>query len=227
VVVERGGTPLVSSSRIRSLQTLWKEGKEIERSPKVIVALVETPKKVEDERVIEDRLPKVTKGGCHALHLAAILGDRERPQDKGPKGVVEVESMSLAVVEELLLDGNPGLATNTTMLANDILQLNSDHPEEPREDHTIHLPLRGDSKRRRVGEDMVVKGVALQCEEDEVAPAGISGKSQAEEDGDQSGCSPSTSRGIKARRASEMALNLGNLSGESIHRSVFMLAAKD
>lgn len=77
---------MVSSSRIRSLQTLWKEGKEIERSPKVIVALVETPKKVEDERVIEDRLPKVTKGGCHALHLAAVLGDEEVPLDECPEG---------------------------------------------------------------------------------------------------------------------------------------------
>lgn len=37
-------------------------------------------------RVIRDRLPKVTKGGCHALHLAAVLGDEEVPLDECPEG---------------------------------------------------------------------------------------------------------------------------------------------
>lgn len=38
------------------------------------------------------------------------------------------------IVDELLLDGNPGLAGSATTLANDILQLNSDRPEDSGED---------------------------------------------------------------------------------------------
>jgi hypothetical protein len=44
---------------------------------------------------------------------------------------------------------------------NDILQLNRDRTENPREDHTIHPPPRGDSEGHRVNEDMVVQGVVL------------------------------------------------------------------
>jgi hypothetical protein len=41
----------------------------------------------------------------------------------------------------------------------------------------MHLPLGGDSKGHIVGEDMVVQGVALEGEKDEVAPAGVGGGS--------------------------------------------------
>jgi hypothetical protein len=44
------------------------------------------------------------------------------------------QSVSLMIVDELLLDGNPGLAGSATTLANDILQLNSDRPEDSGED---------------------------------------------------------------------------------------------
>jgi hypothetical protein len=48
-------------------------------SPKVIVALIEATQKAEDEFAIGDWLPKVTEGGRHAFHLAAILGDERSP----------------------------------------------------------------------------------------------------------------------------------------------------
>jgi hypothetical protein len=41
--------------------------------------------------------------------------------DEGPEWDVEVESMSLAVVEELLLDGNPSLMGCAATLMDDIL----------------------------------------------------------------------------------------------------------
>jgi hypothetical protein len=37
-----------------------------------------------------------------------------------------MESTSLMVAKELLLDGNPGLASSATTLMNDIMRLNSD-----------------------------------------------------------------------------------------------------
>jgi hypothetical protein len=129
------------------------EGREWDQasdpSLEVIVALVEAPEKVEDERAIGDRLPKVTRGGRHVLHLAAVLNDREIPLDKGSKGGVKVESTSLTVAEELLLNGNLGLA-------NDILHFNSDRPDDLGENHTIHSPPRRDSEGHRVGEDVVI-----------------------------------------------------------------------
>jgi hypothetical protein len=59
---------------------------------------------------------EIMEGVCRALHLAAILGYGEIAPHEGPKGGVEVESTSLAVVEELLLNGNLGLTGSTTML---------------------------------------------------------------------------------------------------------------
>jgi hypothetical protein len=53
---------------------------------------------------------KVTKGGCYALHLATVLDDREVLLDEGLEGDIQVESMSLVVAEELLINDNPGLA---------------------------------------------------------------------------------------------------------------------
>lgn len=41
--------------------------------------LIEVAEEVEDKRTIRDRLPDVTKGGHHAFHPAAILGDGEVP----------------------------------------------------------------------------------------------------------------------------------------------------
>lgn len=74
---------------------------------------------------------------------------REVALDEGLEGGVEVESTSLASAEELLLNGNLGLA-------NDILHFNSGRPNDLGENHTIHSPPRRDSEGRHVGEDVVI-----------------------------------------------------------------------
>jgi hypothetical protein len=43
------------------------------------------------------------------------------PIDECLEGSIEVESMSLAVAEELLLDGNTRLASRATTVANNVL----------------------------------------------------------------------------------------------------------
>lgn len=63
------------------------------------------------------------------------------------------------------------------MLAHDILQLDGNMSEEQVEDHSIHPMSGGDIREPSVGEDMVVEGVALQGEEDEVAVVGAGGGS--------------------------------------------------
>lgn len=79
---------------------------------------------------------------------------------------------------------NLGLAGSATTLANDVLQRNRDCLEDPIEDHNIHLPLGRHSEGRRVGQDVVAKGVVLQREQDEVVPAGVGEGSRIEENGD-------------------------------------------
>jgi hypothetical protein len=83
--------------------------------------------------------------------------------------------MSLVVAEELLFNGNRGLMGSAVMPANDFLQLDGDRPED----------LGGDSEGHRVTKNVVVQGVVLQDEEDEVAPAGMGGGSRVEDDEDQ------------------------------------------
>lgn len=58
------------SSRMKSLQTLWKQGKWDRASDpnlEVTVALIEAAEEVKDMRAIGDRLPEVTKGGCQSF----------------------------------------------------------------------------------------------------------------------------------------------------------------
>lgn len=99
-----------------------------------------------------------TEGGHHAFHLAIILGDKEVSLNEGPKGSVEVESVSLTVAKKLFLDSNLVLTNNATTFA-DILQLTDDGPRDPGEDHTIHPPQGGDIDGRCVGKDVVPASV--------------------------------------------------------------------
>jgi hypothetical protein len=71
------------------------------------------------EPTIRDRLLEVGVGAHHALHLTSVLGDREVLLDENPKGIIEVYNVSIMIAKELLLDGNPSLASSAATLAND------------------------------------------------------------------------------------------------------------
>ena len=58
-----------------------------------------------------------------------------------------------------------------TILTDDVLQLDSDSAEEPRQNHIVHM-TQGGHKQAVVSEHMVVKGIALKGEEHLVTPAG-------------------------------------------------------
>jgi hypothetical protein len=63
------------------------------------------------------------KGVLHALHLATLLSNGEVPLDEVTKGDVEMNGVGLTVVEELLLNGNPGMVSSAAALADDVLYL--------------------------------------------------------------------------------------------------------
>jgi hypothetical protein len=72
---------------------------------------------------------------------------------------VEVESRSLPVPEELLLEGDPRLASGALLVADDVLELDDDGAVKPREDHVVHLVprwgQRGDSREGARGVEEV------------------------------------------------------------------------
>jgi hypothetical protein len=70
--------------------------------------------------------------------------------------------MGLVVTKEPLLDGNPSLMSCAAALTNDILELNSEHAEEPEEDDVVHLLQAGErGGNDDVGSDVVVEGISL------------------------------------------------------------------
>ena len=71
------------------------------------VALVEALDEVEDERAIGDRLAKVVEVVRHTLQTPTVVGYGEITLDEAAELGVEVECPSLAVAEELRLDGDP------------------------------------------------------------------------------------------------------------------------
>jgi hypothetical protein len=117
-------------------------------------------------------------------NLTPIVVHIEVTLDKGPEHGIELESKGLAVAEELLLNVKPSLMRGATALTDDVLQLNCEHAKDTGEDDIVHpLPM-GKSGGSSVRDDMVVTGVALQCQQDEVASASIVVRKGDEDDGD-------------------------------------------
>lgn len=74
-------------------------------------------------------------------------------------------SVCLAVFDELMFKGQPGLpSSDTPLLPSEVLQFGADGPEDPGDDNAVHPrpgQIRGGSV---VGEDVIVEGVALEGE---------------------------------------------------------------
>jgi hypothetical protein len=135
--------------------------------------LVEPPKEVQDERAVADRLTERTEFIRHLLLLVTVLRDGEVALG-GAEGGVEVEGPGLSVAPELGLESDPDLTHSAPGLADDILQLHGERPEDPGQDDAVH-PEPGGCDGGAVGEDVVVEGVALGGEKDEVPLAGVGG----------------------------------------------------
>jgi hypothetical protein len=133
----------------------------VEEGLEVVVPHVHPPKNVEDKGMIQHRLAVVTEGIGHALHLSAVVVDVHVTLDEGSAHDVEVESTSLTVDEELLLDGNPN-PTGCAAVMDNVLELDSERVEEPGEDDTVHPSPSGKSRGSNFGGDVVVEGVALE-----------------------------------------------------------------
>jgi hypothetical protein len=72
--------------------------------PKVGEGGVEAPQDVEHQDAILHRVPKVTKSIRLALHLPAVLANRQVPLLEGAEVGVEVDSTGLSIAEKLPLE---------------------------------------------------------------------------------------------------------------------------
>jgi hypothetical protein len=158
----------------------------------VIVLLVQALKDVENKGTILHVPAKVAEVVSHPLHLAAIVIDTQITLHEEPKLCVEVEGVRLAVVEELLLEGNPKLLSGAVAAViagtSGLREVDADGAKQPRQDHAIHPAPVGVVEGRSVGGDVVVEGVALERQQHEVAPARVLGGRDAEDKAPGSKC---------------------------------------
>ena len=78
---------------------------------------------VQNEGTVMDELTKITKGIDHPLHLATIFTDGEIVLHENTKLDAEAKYASFAIVEELLLDGQPSVARSATKSESRLHQL--------------------------------------------------------------------------------------------------------
>jgi hypothetical protein len=79
----------------------------------------------------------------------------------------------------------PSLTSCVTALKDDVLELDGEHVEESREDDIGHLPLTRKGEDSDVKGDMVIEGVLLWCQQDEVMPMSVVARERVEGNGDQ------------------------------------------
>jgi hypothetical protein len=76
-----------------------------------------------------------------------------------------VECTSLPVPEELVLEGEPGLASDALVLTDNVPELGGESAREPREDHAVHLEPRRGHRGNAVVENVVCEDELTECDE--------------------------------------------------------------
>jgi hypothetical protein len=111
------------------------EGRKRSSAPKVKTdvgeALVQTADDVEDEGAVMNRFAKVAESVSHPFELAAVVGDGEIALTKIAEFRVEEERPSLAVPEELRLNGKPGGAGSSVAGEGSIGEISGDGADNP------------------------------------------------------------------------------------------------
>jgi hypothetical protein len=213
----------------------WEHDDPFEGDFDVLIPLVQPMKNVEDEGMIRHWLIEVAKGINHAVHLPTIFVHIHVTLNVGPEHDVEVESIGLMVTEELLLDGNPSLMICVAALLNNVMELDGEHTKESVEDDNVHHSLAGKSRISGVRDDMVVEGVPLQHQHDEVTPTDVVAGEGVKDDGDDGsdvldtnnlGIDVGDEGGlIRVIGVGEMVMSEGSMSYCSVVRRLRMMAS--
>jgi hypothetical protein len=140
---------------------------------KMIVPLVQPSEDVVNEVAVGDHAAEVAEGVGHALHLMTVVAHREVALDEVAEHGVEMKRARLAIADELVLEREPDLARSDVALIEDVQKLTGNRAEDPGDDDALHaLPGRV-IDGRGIGENVVGEVVALQGEQNLIAPAGV------------------------------------------------------
>jgi hypothetical protein len=92
----------------------------------VFEVFVQLTQDVQHENVIGDVDAEVGEGVGEALHLSTVVNDAEVTLNKAPEVGIDVEGVSFAVAEEVVLQCQPGVASRVAALSGDVLQVRRD-----------------------------------------------------------------------------------------------------
>jgi hypothetical protein len=149
--------------------------------PHVRELLVQATDDVEAEGAVVDDLAKIPEGIHHGLHLVVVLMDRVALDEDAKLGV-EMDSLHLVIAKELRLNSEPGVASCPVAHVDSLHKLGGDRAKQPREDDSIHAAPGRDVGVGRIRDNMRGEGVALEGEEDEVAPAVVVRRERIQDD---------------------------------------------
>jgi hypothetical protein len=76
---------------------------------------------IQHENVVSDINTEVGEGVNDALHLQTVVVDAEVTLNEALDGGINVDSVGFMVTEEVVLLGQPGIASHVVMLPGDVL----------------------------------------------------------------------------------------------------------
>jgi hypothetical protein len=139
----------------------------------VLEFAVEAAEKGEDELLVADRIAEIAEGGSHRLEAAAVISDVEITLFEGPKLGLQEQRAGLPLSEELVLKVQPCGTSSRAAEHQGVLQIVGGGAVDPSDDAAIHgLPGRA-SRVRDVGEDVILKVVLAEDDQEHRSPATI------------------------------------------------------
>lgn len=136
----------------------------------VVVPLVEATKQVQDQGAVTDDLTKINEIIGHHLELLTVVVDREINLSEGVEIGIKVESVSLLVAEEVLLDGDPRAACVGVVGDDRLSKVMGDRAIEPRLDDDVQANLI-EVLRNVVAVEVILQRVIGDGEEELLTPA--------------------------------------------------------
>jgi hypothetical protein len=97
----------------------------------VFKVLVQPTEDVQNEKAVGDIDTEVGEGVSEALHLLTVVVDTKVTMNKAPEGGIDVEGAGFLVAEEVVLQGQPGVASHVAALPGDVLQVGRDGTPNP------------------------------------------------------------------------------------------------
>ena len=147
------------------------------------ILLIQATKNIKNKSAIVHRLAKIAERVGHTLHLPEVIGHGEVTFEEVAEFGVEEEGASLPIADELFFDAEPDAASSGR--GDNLRELSGDGVLEPPKNCALHACPRWDHGEGLVGEHVIREGIFAHDEEKEVAPLGVVGGAEIEDDQDE------------------------------------------